>query len=392
MGGETPSLARAEIDLGAIGHNLRELRRATRPEARVMAVVKANGYGHGAVPVARAALDAGADALAVARLPEGQALRAAGVSAPILVLGPSPPAAAADLAAADLTAAVTSLEGAQALAEAAQRNGVRLPVHVKVDTGMGRLGLLCFPRPDGARAAARAVAEIDRFSGLRLEGVFTHFAAADAADLTFARRQLDRFHAFLEAMTAEGVAVPFRHAANSGAVLTLPEAHFDLVRPGISLYGFYPSDEVARDRVDLRPAMTLKTRLLHLKRVPAGFPVSYGMTYRTPAPTTLATVAVGYADGLDRLLSSRGRMTVRGRSAPIVGRVCMDLTMLDVGDVPDAAVGDPVTVFGDGGPPAEEIAALTGTIHYEVVSSVASRVTRVHVGGGSRGIGAEEAG
>lgn len=381
MNGETPSLARAEIDLAAIAHNLRELRRAIQTEARVMAVVKANGYGHGAVPVARAALDAGADALAVARLPEGVALRAAGISAPILVLGPVPPSAATDLAAADLTGTVTSLEGSQALAQEARKAGIRLPVHVKVDTGMGRLGLLCSPRPDGVRAAARAVAEIDRLSNLQMEGVFTHFAAADAADLTFARRQLDRFHTFLEAMTAEGVAVPFRHAANSGAVLTLPEAHFDLVRPGISLYGFYPSNEVARDRVDLRPAMTLKTRLLHLKRVPADFPVSYGMTYRTPAPTTLATVAVGYADGLDRLLSSRGRMTIRGQSAPIVGRVCMDLTILDVGNIPDAAVGDTVTVFGGDGPSVDEIATLTGTIHYEVVSTVTARVTRVYRGG-----------
>lgn len=373
--------ARAEIDLGAIAHNLRELRRATDPGARLMAVVKADGYGHGAIRTAETALAAGADALAVARLDEGLRLRNAGVSAPILVLGPAPPEWAAALASAELTAAATSLEGAKALSDAARFVGERLRVHVKVDTGMGRLGLLAFPRPDRCRTAAREIADIARLPGLTLEGVFTHFAAADAADPTFARRQLDRFRTLLDRLRADGVEFPFRHAANSGAVLTLPESHFDLVRPGISLYGFYPSDEVDRTRVRLRPAMTLKTRILHLKRVPADFPVSYGMTYRTPRPTTLATVAIGYADGLNRLLSSRGRMLVHGKRAPIAGRVCMDLTILDVGEVPDAAVGDSVTVFGGEAPntvSADEIAALTGTIHYEVVASVGARVARVY--------------
>jgi alanine racemase len=376
------SLARAEIDLGAIAHNLRELRRITRPEARMMAVVKADGYGHGAAPAARAALSAGADMLAVARLPEGQRLREAGIGAPSLVLGPTPPARAKELAAAELTATLTSLDSARALSGAARDAGAKLPVHVKVDTGMGRLGLLAFPRPAETEAAAAAIAQIARLPNLELQGVFTHFAAADAADLSFARRQLDRFHDLLERLRKLGVEIPLRHAANSGGVISLPEAHFDLVRPGVSLYGLYPSDEVDREKIRLRPAMALQTEVLHVKKVPADFPVSYGMTYRTPAPTTLATVAAGYADGLDRLLSSRGHMIIHGRRVPIVGRVCMDLTILDVGELSgDVSVGDPVTVFGGEAPgtvSAEEIAALTGTINYEVVSTVAPRVERVY--------------
>ncbi|MFP4031777.1 MAG: alanine racemase [Desulfococcaceae bacterium] len=375
------ALAQARIDLGAIDHNLRELRRVTRPTARIMAVVKADGYGHGATPTARTALAAGADALAVARLPEGRRLRRDGIDAPILVLGPTPAERAVELVADDLTATVTGLESARALSDAARSAGARLKAHVKVDTGMGRLGILAFPRPDQSQAAAEAIAEIDRLPGLELQGAFTHFAAADAADLSFARLQLDRFHDLLERLRGLGVEVPLRHAANSGGVISLPDAHFDLVRPGISLYGLYPSNEVDREKIRLRPAMTLQTEVLHVKRVPADFPVSYGMTYRTPAPTTLATVAVGYADGLDRLLSSRGHMLVHGRRAPIVGRVCMDLTILDVGAIPDVGVGDPVTVFGGeepGAVSADEIADLAGTINYEVVSTIAPRVTRVY--------------
>ncbi|MFP4308391.1 MAG: alanine racemase [Desulfococcaceae bacterium] len=375
------ALAQARIDLGAIDHNLRELRRVTRPTARIMAVVKADGYGHGATPTARTALAAGADALAVARLPEGRRLRRDGIDAPILVLGPTPAERAVELVADDLTATVTGLESARALSDAARSAGARLKVHVKVDTGMGRLGILAFPRPDQSQAAAEAIAEIDRLVGLELQGVFTHFAAADATDLSFARLQLDRFNDLLERLRGLGVEVPLRHAANSGGVISLADAHFDLVRPGISLYGLYPSNEVDREKIRLRPAMTLQTEVLHVKRVPADFPVSYGMTYRTPAPTTLATVAVGYADGLDRLLSSRGHMLVHGRRAPIVGRVCMDLTILDVGAIPDVGVGDPVTVFGGeepGAVSADEIADLAGTINYEVVSTIAPRVTRVY--------------
>ena len=375
------SLAHAEIDLGAIAHNFRELRRIVRPEARVMAVVKADGYGHGATPSARAALSAGADALAVARLPEGQRLRKAGIDAPILVLGPTPADRAADLADAELTATLTSLKSARALSDAARSAGARLKAHVKVDTGMGRLGILAFPRPDRSRAAAETVAEIDRLPGLELRGIFTHFADADAADLSFARLQLDRFHDLLERLRRLGVEIPVRHAANSAGAISLPEAHFDLVRPGIALYGLYPSDAVDRKKIRLRPAMVFKTEVLHVKRVPADFPVSYGTTYRTPAPTTLATAAVGYADGLDRLLSSRGHMVVRGRRVPIVGRVCMDLTILDVGGLPDVSPGDIVTIFGGEDPgtvSADEVAALAGTINYEVVSTIAPRVTRVY--------------
>ena len=377
----------AEVDLQAIAHNVAELRRLTRPAARLMAVVKADAYGHGAVEVARTALANGAEWLGVARLPEAIRLREAGLEAPILVFGYTPPAAAERLVAFDLRQSVYSLEAARAYSAAAAARGKRLRVHLKVDTGMGRLGIV--PATLAGKASGDPVGEefireataIARLPGLEAEGIFTHFAASDSADTSYARRQLDLFLVVLEALRAAGLEFALRHAANSAAVIRMPEAHLDLVRPGIALYGLRPSAETDLSGISLKPAMALKARIIHLKQVPAGTCISYGMTYRTPFPTVIATVPAGYADGYRRRFSSAGEMLVGGRRVPVVGRVCMDLTMLDVGSVPGVRVEDEVVIFGrQGGESitADDLARALDTINYEIVCAIAARVPRVY--------------
>lgn len=382
----TPSrgtpLVWAEIDLGAIAHNVRALRRATNPSARLMVAVKANGYGHGAEQTARVALENGATDLGVARIDEGIALRRAGISAPILIFGFTPDRCLAELAAHRLVPAVLSLDHARALAAAARAAGKVLPIHVKVDTGMGRLGLACDDlRGGGAAPAAGEIAAIARLEGLALQGLFTHFATADHADLAYARLQFQRFQRLMAQLDTAGCAVALRHAANSGAIVQMPETHLEMVRAGIAVYGLYPSAEVDHGLIDLKPAMTLKATILQLKQVAAGTPISYGCTYKAPAPTTIATVSVGYADGYSRALSNRGAMLAGGRRVPIVGRICMDLTMIDVGPSPTVKAGDEVVLIGRQGQAeisADEVAATLGTINYEVVSALTGRVERIY--------------
>ncbi|MFO7709188.1 MAG: alanine racemase [Desulfobacterales bacterium] len=377
----------AEIDLNAIAHNVAELRRLARPAARLMAVVKADGYGHGAVEVARTALANGARWLGVARLAEAVALRRAGLNAPILVFGYTPPAAAGGLIEFDLRQSVYSLAAAKAYSAAAAAQGKRIRVHLKVDTGMGRLGMV--PAALSGKASGDAVGEefireaaaIARLPGLEAEGIFTHFAAADNADRSYAERQLALFLEVLSTLHAAGLEFALRHAANSAALIALPDSHLDLVRPGIALYGLPPSDEIDLAAVSLKPAMALKTRIIHLKSVPAGTRISYAMTYRTPSPTLIATIPAGYADGYRRLFSSKGEMLVGGRRVPVVGRVCMDLTMLDVGAAPGVRVEDEVVIFGRQGSEsisADDLARALNTINYEIVCDLTARVPRVY--------------
>jgi alanine racemase len=385
---EEHPLVWAEIDLGAIAHNVRELRRITRPEARLMVAVKANAYGHGLEAVARRALAAGADALGVARLPEALQLRGAGVDAPVLIFGYTPPDRIGDVLGPDLIQAVYSLETARAYSQVASTLGAAVRLHLKVDTGMGRLGMLPQARHRAEPAmgvrneAVEEVIQIKRLPGLHLEGVFTHFASSDSADKSYADEQFKRFTTFLDELKRAGIEFDVRHAANSGAIIDMPQTHLDMVRAGISLYGLHPSDEVDRNAVDLKPAMRIKARIVHLKAVPVGFAVSYGMTHRTTRSTVIATVPIGYADGYSRLLSNRGSMLVNGRRAPIVGRVCMDLTMIDVGHISGAALEDEVVILGRQGDEeisADEIAGLLNTINYEVVSSITARVPRIYL-------------
>ncbi len=378
----------AEIDLDAISRNIRTLRSLTAEGTRFMAVVKANAYGHGAVAVARQALASGADWLAVARLDEGIALRRAGIEAPILVFGYTAPTSAPDLLAHDLAATVYDFDTAQAYSRVAITTDRNLRLHLKVDTGMGRLGLR--PEVRTFSATGKAVSgnpvfvadAIAHLPGIQLEGIYTHFAAADHADQSFTLAQLEAFTDFLDHLYYAGLEIPLRHAANSAATITLPAAHLDMVRCGIAMYGLYPSEAVGPALIALEPAMSLKCRIIQVKAVEAGFPVSYGMTHVTQRPTVIATVAAGYADGLNRRLSNTGEMLVRGRRVPIIGRVCMDLTMLDTGTVPEAEVWDEAVIFGRQGEATisvDEVAAKLGTINYEVVTGVAARVPRTHI-------------
>jgi alanine racemase len=382
------SLVWAEIDLNAIAHNIRELRRMTHPNAKLMGVVKANGYGHGAVQVAQCALQNGAELLGVARIEEGIQVRETGIEAPILIFGYTPPEMAPTLFASDLTPTVYTLAAAKALSEKAASLGKKIKIHLKVDTGMGRLGLVAHdlsPKQTGSRAGADPVQEalsIASLASLEVEGIFTHFATADSADKSYADKQLDLFMDFLNRLRKAGLDPGVKHAANSAALIDMPQSHLDMVRPGIASYGLYPSDEVNKKKVGLKPAMALKTRIIQLKKVPAGFKISYGATYETQRPTTIATVPVGYADGLNRLLSSNGQMLVGGQRVPIVGRICMDLTMLDVGRIDHAQIGDEVVIFGQQGSESQtvdEMASSLNTINYEIVTGITARVPRIYL-------------
>jgi len=350
-----------------------------------MAVVKADGYGHGAVDIARTAIESGSDRLGVARLHEAEKLRKAGINASILVFGFTHSEEIHRFVDLDLTATVYSLEMARQLSKAASSQGVTLKTHLKVDSGMGRVGLL----PDSMRAgrssrgeAASEVRKIVTLPGLDFEGIYTHFASADSADKSYAEHQLQVFTSFLDELKLSGVEFELRHAANSAAVIDLPGSHFDMVRAGIAIYGLYPSGEVDRSSVELKPVMAFKSFVTSVKKVPKGFKVSYGMTYETDRPTCIASVPAGYADGFSRLLSSKGCMLVKGMRAPIAGRVCMDQTLIDVGHIPEVKPGDEVVLFGSQGREeitADEIASLTNTINYEIVSSLTSRVAKYYI-------------
>jgi alanine racemase len=378
-------ITKVEIDLQALAHNCRELRRLTSPHARMMAVVKADAYGHGAIEVARTALLNGAEYLAVARPSEAVNLREAGIRAPILLFGYTSPGSVEYMVRNSVTSSINTVESAEALSREGERLGKKVRAHIKVDTGMGRLGIVCDgltlrgPGRDSRKAAAETILRIARMPGLDIEGIFTHFASADSADKTHAQTQFALFMEILEDLRKQSLQVKFRHAANSAALIDMPETHLDMVRPGISLYGLWPSADVKKANLELRPVMAIKSTVIQVKEVPEGFRISYGGTYETNSTTRIATVPIGYADAYSRLLSSRGSMLVHGRRAPVVGRVCMDLTLIDVGPIPQVSVGDEVVVLGCQGCEeitADEIASLTGTINYEVVSTVTARVAR----------------
>ncbi|MBN1138886.1 MAG: alanine racemase [Anaerolineae bacterium] len=360
-----------EVDLEAIAHNVRRIVEMVGPKVLVLAVLKADGYGHGAIRVARTALNNGARYLGVASINEGTALRRAGITAPILVLGYTPAWQARELVLHSLSATVFNLDIARALSRAAADLNGRVPTHIKVDTGMGRLGLL----PD---EVLPFVLELQRLPNLALEGIFTHFSVADS-DPDYTRWQLNRFQQVVEALAKAGIRPPLAHAANSAAVLALPESHLDMVRPGIALYGLHPSPEV-RCPPDFRPALRFKTQVAQVKTLPPGSYVSYGNTYQTSGEQRIAVIPVGYADGFRRAPRHWGEVLVRGHRAPIVGRVSMDQTMIDVTAIPGVRQGDEAVLIGEQGNEqitAEEVAERLGTINYEVVSEILARVPRI---------------
>jgi alanine racemase len=364
----------AEIDLDAIAHNARELKQLVGEKTELMAVVKANAYGHGAVPVAEAALENGASRLAVHRTLEGVELRQAGITAPILIMGYTLPAQAETIVHWNLTPTVNTLEQAQALSAAALHQEKVLPIHVKVDTGLGRFGLL-------TDEVAGFVQAISKLPGLILEGIYTHFALADASDKAYTLQQFGIYLGVVKRLEEVGFAIPIKHVAGSAAALDLPEMHLDMVRCGITLYGLRPSNEV-EPTIPLHPAMFLKSRVARVRTLPAGSCISYGCTYTTSEPTRVALVPVGYGDGYHRLISNRGQVLIRGQRAPIVGRVCMDQFVVRVSNIPNVQQDDEVVLLGRQGDDeitAEEIAAWAETINYEVTASILPRVTRVYL-------------
>jgi alanine racemase len=364
-----------EVDLSAIARNTQLVSALVGPDVRVLVSLKADAYGHGALRVARTVLRNGASWLGVATVSEAEPLRAAGITAPILIFGYTAPWQAREAVRLDLRVAIYSLDAARALSQAAVDLGGEVRVHIKVDTGMARLGLRA-EDIDGIVAFCEALRALP---GLSAEGIFTQFATADSADQRYAHRQLDRFNSVLASLDVRGLRPPLVHAANSAALLCLPEAHFDMVRPGVAIYGLPPSDEV-RLPEGFRPALAFRTQVAQVKWIPAGEGVSYGATYVTSTPTRIAVLPVGYADGFRRAPATWGEVLIRGQRAPLVGRVCMDQCMIDVTHIPGVRQGDEVVLIGRQGDEeltAEQVAGRLGTIAYEVVAALLARVPRV---------------
>jgi alanine racemase len=361
----------AEINLQAITGNVKAIRAGMKPKTEFCAVVKADGYGHGSVAVASAALAGGASRLAVAFAEEGVVLRKAGLACPILVMGYTGAQEASRAIEHDLQLTVASYENAEVVAEAAGHLGVVAVVHLKIDTGMNRLGVAWEEAPElGGRLASLA--------SLDFEGVSSHFADADSADLSFARLQISRFLEAVDGLARNGLKPRIRHMANSAATLFLPEAHFEMARVGIAMYGLRASTD-RLPGVPLVPALSLKARITQLRKLHAGDTVGYGRTCTAARDMHIAVLPLGYADGMNRALSSRGRVCFQGRSAPIVGRICMDQLMVDVTGLDYLAVGDEAVLMGQDGPSIAEIAGLLGTIDYEVACAVRSRVPRMYI-------------
>lgn len=371
----------AEISLDAIAHNFNEIKQKISGRAKICCVIKADGYGHGAVELARVYEALGADFFAVSNIDEGIEIRSAGVRLPILILGYTPVCDAQRLARYNISQAVFSQEYAAALSAQCAEYGCVCNIHIKCDTGMSRIGFMCqqFPRDNDS---IEEICSACALPNLRAEGLFTHFCVSDESDggRAFTERQYQNFRYVADALRQRGLTIPLCHCSNSGAIEDYEQTYCDMVRAGIILYGLSPSPKLA-DKLDLQPAMTLKTTVAYVKALRAGSDISYGRTFTAPKDMKIATVPIGYADGYVRQNAGEGYMLVNGRRAKIVGRICMDQTMLDVTDIDGVAVGDEVIVFGNGKygePTADSIAKNTDTINYEVVCLVGKRVPRVY--------------
>jgi alanine racemase len=361
------------VDHRALRWNLRQIRERVGSRVKILAMVKANAYGHGAAAVAKTLAGAGADAFGVATLEEGIELRHSGIRTPVLVLAGAYSDQLADFLAHSLTPVVHDLGGLKALEESVKKRGTTLNVQLKIDTGMGRLGLV-------AAEFDTWIGELKKLSALKIEGVFSHFSHAESVEGNYTRKQLEIFNLIVERLRTENIRPALVHLANSAATITLPPAYFQMVRPGIMLYGIYPSPPMA-SQIRLKPALEWKTKILQLKNVPAGASISYGETFIAKRESNIATLPIGYADGYPRLLSNRGEVLVSGQRASVAGRVCMDLTMVDVTDIRNVKQGDEVVLLGRQGDAeisADQIAAWANTISYEILTSISARVPRIH--------------
>ena len=370
----------ADIDLDAIRYNV-ETVRALNPGKKTLLVIKADAYGHGSVALAEEFKDI-ADYYAVATVDEALELRRSGCQVPILILGYTDPAEYEDVIRNDITAAMYDIERARLLSDMAEKIGKKAKVHIKVDSGMSRIGFQC------DEAGVSGALQVAGLPGLNVEGIFTHYAKADYVDKSDAKKQYDSFSWFVKSLEEKGVTLSIKHIDNSAGAMEIHSDGFDMIRLGIVIYGLYPSPEIDTS-VIIKPAMTFKTRVIHVKELPAGRGIGYGWSYVTDKPTRVATISVGYADGYPRALSGVGRVLIHGEYAPILGRVCMDQTMIDVTDLEkksgEVRVGDEVVLFGSQGDnliPVEEVAEPANSFNYEQVCNISRRVPRVYIKGG----------
>jgi alanine racemase len=366
----------ANINLDAICNNILNTRKIVDGNTRIMAVIKADGYGHGAVPIAKALNEINAvDAYGIAIIEEGIELREAGIEKPILILGYTPKEQYKQLIQYDITQAIFQSKAAEDLSNEAVKQNKIAKIHIKIDTGMSRIGF------SDTFESVEEIKKIASLEGIYIEGIFTHFACADEDDKTSSYKQLERYLSFVHSLEQEGISIPIKHISNSAGILDIPEAKLDMVRSGISTYGLYPSDCVHKEKLPLYPAMELKTHVSYIKEVEAGVGVSYGSTYVTNKRTSIATIPVGYGDGFPRNLSSKGRVLIHGKSAPIIGRVCMDQFMVDISEIDNVNQGDIVTLVGKDGKESisfEEIAILADSFHYELICNVGKRIPRIY--------------
>lgn len=379
---ETYRRGYAEIDLDKIVENMKNMKRNIAKDTQMIGVVKTDGYGHGSIPIAKCLepLDF-MYGFAVATAEEAHILRLAGVEKPILVLGYTFPYAYEMLAKEEIRPTVFREDSLEGLSRAAADTGKKVRVHIKVDTGMGRIGIT----PDEEGLAF--VEKLSKQNGIEIEGIFTHFAKADTRDKTSARGQITLFTHFIDKIEQElGLEIPMKHCSNSAGILELPEANMDAVRAGITLYGLYPSEEVSREAVPLQPALSLYSSIVYVKTIHAGQSVGYGSTFTAGKDTRVATIPLGYGDGYPRSLSGRGYVLIRGKRAPVLGRICMDQFMVDVSEIPDAREGDRVTLIGydkEEHISAELLGELSGRFNYELVCDLGKRIPRVYIRNGS---------
>lgn len=365
----------AEVNLDNLAHNIKQVRNNTNKDSLIMAVVKANGYGHGAVDIARTFLENGADRLAVAILSEAVELRKADITEPILVLGYTPRSQYEKLLEYNLIQTIYNYEDAKILSQKAVEFGKEVTIHIKIDSGMGRIGFL--PTAE----SAESILNISILPNIKIEGIFTHFAKADEVDKSHVRGQFNKYMEFVKYLEGKGLNISIKHVSNSAGIIDLPEFNLNMVRAGIMLYGLYPSDEINKEKIKLKPAMTLKAKISHLKIVPKGTGISYGQIFTTDEESKIGTIPIGYADGFTRLLTGKAEVYINDKRVPIVGKICMDQCMLDLTSVEDVELGDEVVIFGceQDYPHVDELASKIGTINYEIVCMVARRVPRVYI-------------
>lgn len=373
---KTYSRVYAEVDLDAILHNMEQMQHIIHEDTKILGVIKADGYGHGAIPIGRELEKLEKVwGYAVATVEEGLILRRNGLQKPILMLGASFPEHYESLADEGIRATVFSLRQAKELESFAADVGKEITVHIKIDTGLSRLGFQV------TEEAADEIAQISAMPHMVVEGIFTHFAKSDARDKTMAKEQMKRFYEMQEMLKSRGITIPMPHCSNSAAIIDMPEANMSMVRAGISLYGLLPSDEIHKENIDLKPALSLKSRIVFLKELEEGRTISYGATYRTSGKQRIATIPVGYGDGYPRSLSGKGYVLVHGVRAPICGRICMDQFMVDVTHIPEAKEGDMVVLIGADGSEMitmEELSEISGRFNYEFACDLGKRIPRVY--------------